>query len=537
MKTSRFELTEYPALLGVSLVIVVLYAGALSNDFVNMDDDLYVTANDMVKSGLNSSSIKWAFTSFHSANWHPLTWLSHMLDVRMFGLHPAGHHLTSVMLHIANTLLLCIFLRKAAGFRWRSISVALLFAVHPLHVESVAWVAERKDVLCAFLGMSALLAYLHYTKAPGPGRYALVILLLALGLMAKPMLVTLPFVFLLLDYWPLGRFRANGEPSAVAAGDTATVPRRGLLLEKAPLLALTIASCVITFIAQRKGSAVIPFSRSPFLLNAGNALMAYAAYVLKMFWPRGLAVFYPFDADTVTVRRVAAVSLFMVAVTLLAVREGRRRPYLIFGWLWFVGTLVPVIGLVRIGDQSMADRYSYLPLIGLFIAVVWGVSEVSARWRLGKAALPVCALMLLTALSITSRYQLRHWRNSITLFEHALKVSGDTWLAHNNLGLALKKEGQLDDALRHYTEALRVRPDSAITYNNIGNIYRMLGQTEKSAVFLKEAITIDPSLMEPHYNLCLTYYILGRKDLALSEYRILMASDPDMARELYAVIR
>jgi tetratricopeptide (TPR) repeat protein len=485
-----------------SLVIVAVYSPILFNGFVSYDDPLYVYENEVVKAGLTYRGLVWAFTTFHSYNWHPLTWLSHMVDVQLFGLNPAGHHLMNLLFHLANTLLLFGVLRKMTGAVWRSLTVAALFAIHPLHVESVAWVAERKDVLSTFFWLLAIWAYVDYARAGKKHSYLLVMLFLVLGLMAKPMLVTFPFVLLLLDYWPLGRI--GPEPSDA---DGAVVQSQGktlsyLLLEKVPFLTIALASSAVTYFVQKKGGAVL--YASSFSENLGNALISYVKYLAKTVWPHPLAVLYPFDPDEITLWRVAGAALFLALLSFLLLRQAKRRPYIAVGWLWYLVTLVPVIGFVRIGQHAIADRYTYVPLIGLFIIAAWGINDLRVRFQLNRGIIISLATVVFTVLAILTVRQERYWRNGITLFEHAIAVTENNFTAHKNLGLAYGRLGNVEKA----------RSEERIS--------RMLGYQYKIKVF--------PNDYEAHYNLGIAYSDLGRFSDAIREYQTAIALNPNYAQ-------
>ena len=431
--------TAFYIITALSLLIFLAYWPVLSCDFINYDDPFYVTSNSHVKAGLSLDSIRWAFTTFFFYNWHPLTWISHMLDVQLFGLNPLGHHLTSLLLHIANSLLLFILFRKMTGSTWKSASVAFLFALHPLHVQSVAWVTERKDVLSTFFWLLVMLAYTAYANKPKLATYLLCILLFICGLMAKPMLVTLPFVLLLMDFWPLGRLRRNISISA----DTANVVRQcsfsHLLLEKLPFAVLAVASSVVTFLAQKQGGAV--HEDRLLSVDVGNALVSYLQYALKMLWPSRLAVYYPYNPAAISAWQVAVALISLLVATALAIRFRRRFPYIAVGWLWYLGTFVPVIGFLRIGEQAMADRYTYIPLIGLFIIAVWGIADLTQQLRIPKAIIVTVIGTILVACSLLTNLQTRLWRDSVTLFSHAVAVTENNWIAHKNLAAALAKQG------------------------------------------------------------------------------------------------
>jgi protein O-mannosyl-transferase len=426
--------------LGAALALLTLAAWlpALGNGFVNLDDPYYVTAQPHVLPGITRAGLAWAATAKVASNWHPLTMLSHMLDCQLFGLDPAGHHATSLLLHLANVLLLFEVLRRMTGAAGRSAAVAALFAVHPTHVESVAWVAERKDVLSALFWILAMGAWARYARRPSSGRYLLVALLMILGLMAKPMVVTLPFALLLLDVWPLGRLHLGWKRLAI---------------EKLPLLALSAASSLITLRYQQ--TSLAPLDVVPWSLRAANALVSYVAYLGKLFLPRDLAVFYPIPL-AIPGWRAAGAALLLVALTALAVWRARREPWLLTGWLWFLGTLVPVIGLVQVGRQAMADRYTYIPSIGLFLAVVWSVAELA---RARRAVLATAAVVVILALAAITRVQVGYWSDSATLFRHALAATGDgNYLAHIGLGKALMGEKDWDGAAEQFRAVLARYP-------------------------------------------------------------------------------
>src|SRR5688572_17648286 len=431
-----------PCLLLAALSVFAFWP-VLGNGFVEIDDPDYVTDNARVQQGLTPSGLLWAWTTVHAANWHPLTWMSHMLDWELHGPDPMGHHLSSLLLHIASAVVLFLALERATRSPARSAVVAALFAVHPLHVESVAWVAERKDVLSTFFWMLATWAYVRFVEAPGTARYLLVIAAFAVGLTAKPMLVTLPFTLLLLDLWPLSRWKLR---DANGSGGPLPWP---LLREKVPLFALSIASCAATILAQRSGRAVATLDTFSPASRLGNAALSYATYLWKTLWPSGLSFYYPHSSG-LGPWRIGLSALVLAAVTAAVFRARSRRPYLLVGWLWFVGTLVPVIGLVQVGSQAMANRYTYVPLVGLFLVAAWGVPDLveSLQQRRGTRAegprgLALPAVVLLLALAVASRAETRHWRDSASLFERALQVSPDNHMAHFGLGLVLSREGKV----------------------------------------------------------------------------------------------
>ena len=514
------------ALIAANLIV---YASVGHHGFVNFDDGDYVSENPMVARGLTWQGVSWAFTSGYASNWHPLTWLSHMLDVQLYGLNPGPHHLTNLFFHIANTLLLFGLLHRMTGALGRSAFVAALFAVHPLHVESVAWVAERKDVLSTLFEMLTLWAYVGYARQPRLHRYLVVLLLFALGLMAKPMLVTLPFVMLLLDFWPLGRF----TPRPNLASDSGPSRTRratavNLVKEKLPLLALTVASSVVTFVVQRRGGAVMGLDAIPLHIRAANALVSYVAYIGKMLWPARLAVFYPY-VRSLPGWWIAGASLILVAVSVAAIWAGLRYPYLPVGWYWYLGTLVPVIGLVQVGSQPIADRYTYVPLIGLFIVMAWGVPDLLSRWPLGRRALPAAAGVVMLGCAITARAQLQNWESSTALWTHTLEVTTGNNLAHNNLGNALAKQGKFNDAIAQYSEALRIKPDYAFAQNNLGRVLANQGRVSGAIEHYSEALRIDPDYADAHNNLGIVLADQGKLGEAIAHYLSALRTKPDFA--------
>jgi len=491
----------------VSLAVLAVFGQVRNHDFVSNDDPDYITENAMVRSGLTARGIVWAFTAGHASNWHPLTWLSHMLDCELFGLNPGAHHMVSLVLHWINSLLLFLVLSRMTGALWRSALAAALFALHPLHVESVAWAAERKDVLSTAFWLLTLWAYVRYTDRPGPRRYALIIVLFAAGLMAKPMLVTLPFALLLLDYWPLRRFEAPVSDGTGARKGRKLVsppnpPRSRLMLlwEKWPLLALSAASSVVTFLVQRSWGAVPSLEQIPLTLRIENALVAYAIYIRKMFWPADLSVFYPLPSYWPTWRPLLAGSLLLL-ISCFAVARLRRLPFVAVGWFWYLGTLVPVIGLVQVGAQAMADRYTYIPLIGLFIMIAWSVPDPGRVSRSRRALVGATATSLCLVLGFYAWRQVGTWRNSMALFEHALRVNPNNYLAHGSLGLALSQQGRIDEAIEHYLEALRINPNHSMTANNLGLAMAGKGRLQEAMAFYQRAIRLKPGNAEATNNL------------------------------------
>ncbi len=497
---------------------LALYYPALGNGFVNYDDPAYVTANLQVQQGFTSRSLAWAFTSTAEANWHPLTWISHMLDVQWFGLRPAGHHAQSVLWHAVNVVLLFLLLARATGFVGRSALVAALFAVHPLNVESVAWVAERKTVLCAFFILLALAAYGWYAKRPRTGRYVLVALLFALALMAKPMAITLPFALLLVDFWPLQRFQQT--------------PLSKLAFEKTPLLALSAASAAITLYAQRAGGAVGSTELLPLVMRVKNAIYSYLIYVEKAVWPSRLAVFYPHPEGSLAFWKVLGAAAVLAAITALCwhLRGSRyERRYLLVGWFWFLGTLGPLIGIVQVGRQAWADRYAYLPLWGLFVIAVWLLSEAAARISLSRAAQIAIALAVLLGYSTVAYSQIQYWRNSYSLFAHAIQVTSANATAEGNLGSALMEMQRPDLALRHLERAIQLLPTLSTPHYNLGVLLHQQNQLDRARQEYQLALKYGPDEREAaqtHNNLGALFNQLGRRDEAVAEFTEALALNP-----------
>jgi tetratricopeptide (TPR) repeat protein len=497
-KTSLFARPVVLCLL-LAAVTLAVYRPVTRFEFLNYDDLEYFTSNPHVLSGLTPGNAVWAFTTGKTANWHPLTWLSLMLDASLFGTGPAGPHITNLVLHLANTVLVFLLLRRLTRTTWRSALVAALFALHPLHVESVAWVSERKDVLSAFFGLLALLAYACYAQGNRDKEreektfniqhstfnaqrcYWLALVFFALGLMSKPMLVTLPFLMLLLDYWPLGRFQVQGFRFKVF----------GVVLEKIPFFALSAISCVVTFIAQQKGGAVAALARYSVTVRVENAFVSYARYLGKTFWPVRLATPYPYVGHWPWGWILPAVALF-VGLGVAAVWLGRRFPFVFTGWFWFVGTLIPVIGLVQVGDQSMADRYGYLPLIGLFIILAWGGWEVCQQWRLPKPVIVPATILLLSAAAWQTRVQEGFWQNSETLFRHALSVTDNNYTACVNLGTCMSVRGDVPDALEYYGRALQMNPSDPSVLYDLANGFAKLGLWDKAIGCYRKALELTP---------------------------------------------
>ncbi len=501
-------------LLGLLLVVatLALYYPVHHHPFVNYDDSIYVTENPHVQTGLDWDTVKWAFTTYDAGNWHPLTWLSHTLDCQLFELNPAGHHDVNLLLHVLNVLLLFWVLQQATGFAGRSFMVAALFALHPINVQTVAWVAERKNVLSMLFFLLALGAYTWYARRPGVGRYAVVALLFALGLMAKPQVITLPFVLLLWDYWPLRRMSLPGLGHSSAEGPP-LVPAKSfysLLEEKFPLLAIAGVNAYITMQAQGRGGARNYFPR---LVRIGNAIVCYARYVGKAVWPSRLALFYPHPGTSIKTSHVLAALVLLLAVTALVVVQWRHR-YLAMGWLWFIGTLVPMIGLIQVGVQAMADRYAYLPFIGLFIMICWGVAEWSEQRHISPIWPASVSVAVLLALTVTARVQLDHWTDNITLWSHTLQVTESNYIAENSLAVSLEDAGRPDEAIAHIRAALAIRPEDAASNLNMAEYDRRSGNLIACIERCKRIPAMTQLAGEKaaaYSKMALAYHVLGDK--------------------------
>jgi tetratricopeptide (TPR) repeat protein len=508
----------------LALAVFVVFGQTCRHEFVNYDDDEYVYNNPPVTKGLTLPSIEWAFTHSHSQNWHPLTWLSHMLDCQLYGLNAGGHHLTNVLLHTLAAIGLFLMLKEMTGALWRSAFVAAVFAVHPLRVESVAWVAERKDVLSGLFFMLTLWAYARYAEKSKVQSsktkvfYWLALLFFAMGLMSKPMLVTVPFVLLLLDYWPLKRI-----PNSKSVSQLSTFNH--LLFEKLPFLLLSAASCVATVFAQ--GSVVASTKALPLSVRFDHALVACTTYLGQMVWPHDLAVYYPYRY--LPVEPVVGAGALLLCITVLVFLGARRFPYLPVGWLWYLGMLVPVIGLVQVGHQSHADRYTYLPQIGLYLAVAWAVRDLTLSWRHRRQILGAAALSIIAALMVCSWKQTSYWQNSESLWTHTLACTSENDLAQSNLGHVLTTQGRLDEAIEHSQKAIEISPDYAVGHVNLAAALAGQGRTADAIEHFQRAIEIDPNQAEAHYDLGCIFARQGKLDEAIEQYQKAIEIIPDYA--------
>lgn len=508
-----------------SLTIIAYLLGGVSRSFINLDDPAYIYENLHVRNGLTVDGVRWALSAFHSSNWHPLTWISHMLDVSLFGLNPVGHHVMSIALHALTAALLFLALRSMTGAPWPSAFVAALFGVHPQHVESVAWAAERKDVLSGLLFVLVLLAYVTWIRRGGALRYLALVSLLALGLMAKPMLVTLPFTLLLLDIWPLGRTRVTPPVNGAA---WQPLPWLRLLTEKVPLIALSVVSSIITFLAQQSTKTVVGFDVIPPGARFANVLVSAVKYLVKTVWPTSLAVYYPFPPSGYPWWQPAVAALILLMVTIAAVVWIRRHPYLAVGWFWFLGMLVPVIGLVQVGGQAMADRYMYLPHIGLFILATWGLAALTRQVRWKREVLTACGVAVLALFSIAATRQVRYWHDGITLYNHTLAVTTGNPIIRADLGVLLDDQGRFAEAVTQYREAVRLYPRHAQNINNLAVSLVKLGRFEEAAYWYREALRLSPDLVDCRLNFAQLLVRLGRRDEAVSQFREIVRVHPEL---------
>ncbi len=523
---SHFELFSSPAkrTFVLSLLLIAatlaLYLPVAQNDFVNFDDDSYIITNPYVRAGLTWNTVKWAFTRFEQGNWDPLTWLSHALDCELFGLHAGGHHLVSALLHALNVALLFWLLERATGFTWRSLAVAALFAVHPINVESVAWAAERKNVLSMFFFLLALLAYEWYTRQPQLRRYGLVFFLYALALMSKPQVIAFPFLVLLLDYWPLRRVSAAlpANPLAAAAlpateGRSTPVFSPGrILIEKLPFLALSLASAAVTVLAQRAGSALRTAADYSLLNRVENALISYVRYLDMALWPLKLAAFYPHPTKLFPVWQVAAAMAFLLLATAFAVSQRSQRPYLAMGWLWFLGAMFPMAGVVQVGGHALADRFAYIPFIGLFVIAVWAVAERPGLQHISAAWVAIPALVVFFALAMVTHRQIGYWRDSPALWQRALAVTENNFVAHDNLAIYLAQRGREEEAVPHLRAALAIKPDDLLATLNLGAYEHAHGDLPQAVEHYKFVAlhAVDPDLRSNAYgNLGSAYRQMG----------------------------
>ena len=505
----------------LATIVWIAFGQTLRHEFINYDDEEYVTENVHVLNGLNWPDVKWAFTTGHTGYAHPVTWLTHQLDCQLYGTWAGGHHLTSLVIHTVNSLLLFLLFWRMTRDLWPSAFVAALFAIHPLHVESVAWVAERKDVLSGLFFLLTLHAYAAYAAKPQAGRYLLTLGLFVLGILSKPMLVTVPCLLLLLDYWPLRRLTFPASKHDPAS--RFSVGR--LILEKVPFALIAALWSLLTFAVQSDTGATAK-AHLGFGHRIANALVSYAMYVWNTFWPQDLALFYPYPRTLPAGMVIMSVAL-LVLISVLCLAKRRSSPYLIIGWLWFLGMLVPVIGFIQVGEQARADRYTYLPQIGLCLLVTWGAMELFAKWRRGREALAIIAWLITTGLTALSYVQASYWRNSETLWHHSLAVTSDNHIAQNNLGNELMKKGRLDEAVVHLRKALEILADYPEAQNNLGYALANKGNWAEAITFYRAAIRSRPNYPKARNNLAIALAEVGKTDEALAEFHETLRIDRD----------
>jgi tetratricopeptide (TPR) repeat protein len=518
--------------LGLALLALLLYNPATQYGFVNFDDPAYVTGNRSIQAGLSWQTVIWAFRSTEQANWHPLTWLSHALDYQLFHLRASGHHYSNVLLHAACVILLFLFLESATGLAGRSAVVAALFAVHPINVESVAWISERKNILCTLFFLLGLWLYQWYARNPDWKRYLAVAFSFALALMSKPMAITFPCLLLVLDYWPLGRMPGLRRNDPTQASTYPTTPLVWLVLEKVPLLLLSTADGIITMIAQKAGGALR--TQYPLSLRAENALVSYARYIAKAFWPTHLAALYPFPRNGVPVLEIVLASLVVLSIS-AAVLLGSRKRYLAAGWFWFLGTLVPMIGLVQVGEQAMADRYAYIAFMGLFIVLVWGVADWAASHRISQQYLGLASLLAVGALGVVTRTQMKYWVNATTLWSHTLAVTPPNFVAEDNLGAELIGQGDIPAARAHFQRASEINPQDAFSEIDIGVCDKQMGNVKGAMAHYEAALRLssEPTLRSTAYNNLGSLYRMAHNYPAAREnYTAALRINPEIATTL-----
>lgn len=531
--------SEFIICLFLVVIILASYWQLPSHGFLSFDDNEYITQNTHVHEGITWKNIVWMFSITDSGYWQPLTWMSHMLAYQLFGTNPSMHHLINLLLHMANSLLLFLVLKRMTGAQWQSAFVAVMFSLHPLNVESVAWASERKNVLSTFFWMLTIMTYVRYAEQPNFHRYLLVLFVFVLGLMSKPMLITLPFVLLLLDHWPLCRFKLS-QPGCVHQKDYNSIRINShqslglrLVLEKIPLLLLSATCIYISALSIQRYKIVISIASVPMKLRIANALVSYVLYIKKMIWPQNLAVFYPYPSTLPAWQTIGAF-LLLACVTFLAFRWIRLKPYLTVGWLWYIGTFIPATGLIQAGLwPAMADRFSYVPLIGLFIIIAWGVHDLFGRWRYRKAGFTAASITLVTIFIVMTWLQLKHWQDGVALFTHNVRVTHKNSLAHKELADALEQQGNLDKAIFHYFKALKINPDFAEAHNNLGYILVRRKHYKEAIDHYKAALRIKPHYAEAHNNLGTAFLFQGDEKEAVVHYFEALKYNPNYAGTYY----
>jgi protein O-mannosyl-transferase len=508
--------------------VILVYGQVQHHDFLSYDDKAYVTQNPYVKNGWSLDGLKWALTSRHHSHWHPLTWLSHMTDCQLFGLHPGWHHLSNLFLHVMNTLLLFFVLKKMTGAAFKSAFVAALFALHPLHVETVAWVADRKDLLCGFFWLMTLWGYCFYTERSSIRRYFLVFGLFVCALMAKPMAISLPIILLLLDYWPMNRFVLKNHMEKQDLNQTNRRAFERLILEKVGFFVLVGISASITVLSMKKGHAVNLFKLIPDAQTLARAMVHYGIYIHKTFWPAGLAVPYSLVRSYSHWQILGSAVLFF-GTSLFVCLKAKRYPYLPVGWLWFIITLLPVIGIIKFGPQKVADRYTYLPLVGLFIMVAWGIPDAIKKWPHRRWAVILSSASAVAVLMACSWAQVGQWKDSESLFLHAIRFTEGNFKTHTNLGVILVEKGEYGRATHHFGEAINIKPDYVEAYNNMGIVLRITGRVEEAKAYYHKALQISPKFSKAHYNLGVAFEGEGRLEDALHHYGEAVKRNPKYA--------
>lgn len=523
---------KYSSYLLAALVLITLavFTPVMGFDFIAFDDDTIVYANPYLQSGVTYEMVRWAFTSGYEANWIPLSMIVHALIVQLFGLNPAAHHAINVLFHVASACLLFQVFKRATNDPWQSLAVAFLFALHPLHVESVVWIAELKDVLSNFFLMFTLVSYQRYAEKPGVGIYVATLSLFVLGLLSKPMLVTVPFLLLLLDWWPLGRIAS--APESGQCNERSSMSR--LLAEKIPFFMVSVCSSIITYRVQHADGEL---SQGYTLLSRlGKACLAYTTYLCKMIWPVDLAILYPFSKYPPSSGKIFIAALGLLLITVVTIYVRKRYPFFVTGWIWYLASLLPVIGLVQIGQHSVADRYTYIPLIGLFVMLAWGVPQLLGTWRFKTAALWLIVIVTVIGLIPLTVRQIGYWKNSETLFRHTLEVTQGNWVIDSNLGLVYLDEGRVDEAIWHFNRSIQAKPSYGLAHLNLGAAYLTTKQYDKAVNAFKWALQFDRMNHKAHYGLGIAYVQQGEKDLGLGEYQSLVTLHSPSAQSLLEII-
>jgi len=508
--------------LTLAAVTLAVYLQTVNHLFIQIDDDVYVTSNPHVTTGITIKNIAWAFASVEATNWHPVTWLSHMMDVQLYGMNPGGHHLTNVLIHTITSVLLLLLLLRLTGALWQSSFVAALFALHPLHVESVAWVAERKDVLSGLFWIITIFFYVNYTERRNLHWYLLALFSFLVGLMCKPMLVTLPVIMLLLDFWPLERHHFRKEGGTVGQAEKLSL----LMREKIPFFFAALLSGIITIYAQHAGGATQSLVVVPLVLRMQNALVGYVKYIGKTLWPHDLAAFYPY-AFSIPLWQTAIALLILLVISAAVIRLLNQKPYLALGWFWFIITLLPVIGLIQVGNQSMADRYSYIPLIGLFIMVGWGIPDLMRSVPQGKLILAAASMAVIVASSLLTWKQVGYWRDDLALSRHSLAVTTGNDFMHNVLGMALYRKGEPDSAINEFVKALLINPTNYIAHNNLGMVLEKKGDLYGAIQHYHDSLKINPLDDVAHTNLGIIFAQKGDMNAAINEFKKVVQNNPN----------